>query len=111
MKSISRFEVNLLRVLRAVVQQAPVEHVLPLLVKPLPRPKCLSRDAVDLVEDTLAKGCVQFLARRGWMRERFMRAGTSTEGRLWQRSTPAELGLAFSPHALEFLLQLVVRRT
>lgn len=106
-KTISRFEVNLLRVLRGLWQEAPVETLLPMLVKPLPRPKCLSRDAVELIEDTLAKGCVQFLARRGWMRERFLRAGAITEGRLWERSTPNELGLTFSPHALELLIQLV----
>lgn len=107
MNAISRFEVNLLRVLRGFLTQAPVEQVLPLLVKPLPRPKCLSRDAVELVQDTLAKGCVHFLARHGWMRERFLRGGKITDGRLWERSSPKDLGLTFSPHALELLIQFV----
>jgi hypothetical protein len=107
MRAVSRFEANLLRVLHALLQQAPLERVLPILTKPSPLPKCLSRDAVALVEDALAKGCVQFLARRGWMRERFLRAGKITEGRLWQRTPPDRLGLTFSEHTLEFLLQLV----
>jgi FtsH ternary system domain X6 len=106
-KAISRFEVNLLRAFRGLLQQAPVEQVLPLLTRRLPRPKCLSRDAVELIQDTLAKGCVQFLARSGWMRERFLRDAKIAEGRLWQRTPPAELGLTFSGNALEFLLQLV----
>jgi hypothetical protein len=107
MRAVSRFEANLLRLLHALLQQAPLERVLPILAKPAPRPKCLSRDAVALVEDALAKGCVHFLARRGWMRERFLRAGKIIEGRLWQRTPPDRLGLTFSEHSLEFLVQLV----
>ena len=107
MKAISRFEANLVRVVRSLVQQAPATQLLPLLTKPLPRPKCLSRDAVELVQDTLAKGCVHWLARLGWKRERFLRDGKISDGRLWERTPVAELGLIFSSHALEFLLQLV----
>ena len=107
MRAVSRFEANLLRVLQALLHQAPLERVLPILTKPTPRPKCLSGDAVALVEDALAKGCVQFLARRGWMRERFLHVGKMTEGRLWERMPPLDLGLTFSAHALEFLVQLV----
>ena len=107
MRAVSRFEANLLRVLQALLHQTPVERVLSILRKPLPRPRCLSRVAVELVQDTLAKGCVQLLARRGWMRERFLHVGKIAEGRLWERITPAELGLTFSSDALEFLVQLV----
>jgi hypothetical protein len=107
MRAVSRFEANLLRVLHALLQQAPVERILPILAKPTARPKCLSRDAVALLEDALSKGCVQFLARRGWMRERFLHAGKTTEGRLWQRAPPDQLGLTFSAHTLEFLVQIV----
>src|ERR1700722_20061836 len=107
MRAVSCFEANLLRVLQALLQQAPVERVLPILKKPLPRPKCLSRDAVELVQDTLAKGCVQFLAGRGWVRGRVLHVGKITEGRLWERTPPQDLGLTFSAHALEFLVQLL----
>lgn len=106
MRAVTRFEANLLRVLRGLLQQAPASSMMAQLRAPMPRPKCLSRDAVELVQDSLAKGCVQFLARLGWMRERFLRHGKPVEGRLWQRTPPTELALTFSPHALELLLQL-----
>ena len=106
-KAISRFESNLLRVLRGLVEQVPAQRILPLLSQPLPRPKCLSRDAVELVQDTLAEGCVHWLARHGWMRERFLSNGSVVEGRLWERTSPHDLGLTFSAHTLEFLVQLV----
>jgi len=106
MKSVSRFEANLLRLLRCLLQKAPREQIATLLAGAPPRPPCLCRDAVDLVQDALAKGCVGFLARRSWMRERFLRNGLASEGRLWQRTAPTELALTFSPHSLEFLLQL-----
>jgi len=65
----------------------------------------LSRTAVELVQDSLAKGCVQFLARRGgWRRERHLRGNGVAEGRLWERTLPAELGLSFTKPALEFLV-------
>lgn len=104
MKAVSRFEANLLRVLRGIVQQTPIAD---LLEKPLARPRCLSGDAVLLIEDTLRKGIVQWLARQGWRRERFLRDGRPSDGRLWQRTPPTSLGLTFSPYALEFLLQFV----
>ncbi len=107
MRSVSRFEANLLQVLRVVLHQAPREQAALIFHKPSPRPACLSRDAVALIQDTLAKGCVQYLARRGWMRQRYLRGATSVHGRLWERTPPGDLGLMFSKHALEFLVQLV----
>src|ERR1051325_698152 len=107
MRAVSRFEANLLQVLRVLVQQAPKEQAARILARPTPRPPCLSRDAVELIKATLAKGCVPYLARRGWMRERFLRGMTIASGRLWERTPPADLGLTFSIHALEFLVQLV----
>src|SRR4051812_387856 len=104
MKEVSRFEANLLRVLRGIVQQTSVAA---LLEKPMPRPGCLGRAAVELIEDTLRKGVVQWLARQGWRRERFLRDGRPVDGRLWQRTPPSQLVLRFSPWTLEFLLQLV----
>src|SRR5262249_4478950 len=40
----------------------------------------------------------------GWRRERHLRGNQVAEGRLWQRSPIAELGLHFSRHTLELLL-------
>lgn len=42
--------------------------------------------------------------RGGWRRQRHLRSGQPTEGRLWQRWTPERLGFHFSRHTLRFLL-------
>lgn len=106
MRVVSRFEENLLKLLHGLLQRAPREQTWPLLHKRLPRPACLSPDAVALVQDTLAKGTVTLLARLGWRRERFLRDGRATEGRLWERTPPEEQALSFSRHSLELLMQL-----
>ena len=64
MKSVSRFEANLLRLLYYFLQQAPVQQALPLLEAKTDRPRCLSRNAVELVKDALGKGCVRLLEDR-----------------------------------------------
>jgi hypothetical protein len=107
MRAVSRFEANLLRILHCLLQRAPLEQALPLLLAGHVRPPCLGRAAVELVQDALAKGCVRLLARRGgWRRERYLRAERIVEGRLWERTPPDELGLAFSTATLEFLVWL-----
>ena len=70
-------------------------------------PACLSRPAVELIQDHLGKGIVSCLARTGWRRERFLREGVVAEGRLWERTPPQQLGLSFSRHALDFLLWIM----
>ncbi len=111
MKVVSRFEANLLRILHFFLGRVPREQALPLLQNAQPQPKCLSADAVALVEDSLAKGCALVLARAGgWRRERYLRAGHIAEGRLWERTPPAELGLVFSRHALAFLIGITATK-
>ncbi len=107
MKAVSRFEYNLLRVLRGILTQASLAQLTQMLAKPGQRPPCISADAVLLLQDILAKGLVRWLARQGWANERFLRDGAAVSGRLWERSPPASLGLKFSPWTLEFLLQLM----
>jgi hypothetical protein len=105
MKAVSRFEANLLRILRFVLRQGPAEQALPLVLSRVARPPCLSRAAVELTQDSLAKGCVLLLARAGgWRKERFLRGDRVAEGRLWERTTTVEMALAFSRHALDFLI-------
>jgi hypothetical protein len=105
MKVVSPFEANLLRILHFFLGRVPREQALPLLVGAVPQPKCLSAGAVELVQDGLAKGCTLLLARvGGWRRERHVRGEKVAEGRLWERTPPAELGLAFSRHVLELLI-------
>jgi hypothetical protein len=107
MKSVSRFESDLLRVLHAILGRVPVEQVLPIVLGVAQKPECLSRNAVMLVQDALAKGCVQWLARNGgWRNARFLHDGQAKDGRLWQRTPPQELTLRFSRYALAFLIWL-----
>jgi len=106
MRSVSRFEFQLLRILRGILRRTPVEQVAQLVVTPHQRPGCLSRDCVSLVQDHLAKGAVSILARGGWHRDRFLRGAQGVTGRLWERTPPAELGLSFSRHTLSFLIWL-----
>jgi hypothetical protein len=102
---VSRFEADLLRILHFVLRREPAALAGELIFKQRQRPKCLSRTTVGLVQDSLAKGCTQLLARAsGWRRERHLRAGRVALGRLWERTPPEELGLAFSEHTLEFLV-------
>ncbi len=105
MKVVNRFEANLLRILHYLLQQASAEQARKYLEMPLPAPKCLSRGAIELVQDTLAKGTMLLLARTGgWRRERCLRGPTVVEGRLWERTAPTDLAFRFSGGSLEFLI-------
>ena len=111
MRSVSRFEANLLRLLGYFLHREPPERAVTLLENRCSAPPCLHRDAIELVKDALAKGCVVLLARRGgWRRKRFLRGDRMVEGRLWERTPPAELGLPFSTHTLEFLIWITANR-
>jgi hypothetical protein len=111
MQSVSRFEANLLRLLWFFLRREPPERALPLLENRCAAPPCLHRKAVRLIQDALTKGCALLLARRGgWRRERFLRGDRVIEGRLWQRTPPAELGLTFSAHTLRFLIWITANR-
>jgi hypothetical protein len=104
MRTVTRFESNLLRILHCFLGHAPVSQVLPALVRPMHRPTCLGRDAVELVKHSLATGTVMLLARGGaWTSQRHLRGDQIREGSLWQRSKPEELGLEFSSASLDFL--------
>jgi hypothetical protein len=104
-RSVSRFEHNLLWLLRWFLRQASVQQVLPLLDAKLDRPKCLRRPAVELIKDALGKGSVLLLTKLGgWRRERHLRGEEIREGRLWERTTPQQLGLTFTGATLDFLI-------
>jgi hypothetical protein len=105
MRAVSSFEANLLRILHGFLGRAPLPQIQPLVLRSEPRPRCLSRDCAELVKDSLAKGTVWLLATRGgWRSERFLRNGQLSAGRLWQRTRPEDLGLAFSLNSLDFLM-------
>lgn len=105
MKTVSRFEANLLRILQGFFGRVSSDQVLRLVTAESRCPKCLSRNAVELVKDTLQKGVPAYLAQHdGWKRERFLREEQIAEGRLWNRTPPDQLGLTFSKQSLRFLI-------
>ncbi|MGI9472968.1 MAG: hypothetical protein ACR2NZ_15615 [Rubripirellula sp.] len=107
MRTVNRFESNLLRILHCLMGQSKRNQVMGLLERPLRWPVGLSRGAIELVEDSLAKGTVRMLTRSGaWQRERHLRGDEVREGPLWKRSKPEDLGLKFSPASLDFLVWL-----
>jgi hypothetical protein len=109
--AVSRFEANLVRILRFFLRQVPAEQALPLVDLRATRPNCLSAACVHLVRDSLAKGCVLRLARGGgWRPVRHLRQGEAVAGRLWQRHPVGELALGFTAHALEFLIWVTADR-
>src|SRR5262245_23116401 len=102
-KAVTRFEANLLRIVRFFLKQVPAEQAMRHIHDRMERPKCLSAAAVDLVKDSLSKGCVLYLVRAGaWKRDQFLRTGSAKFGRLWERSPVEQLSLEFSRHALDF---------
>ena len=93
MRSVNRFQADLLNVLHAVLGTIPLEVALPAIARHRKRPSCLGRDAVDLVQDALAKGSPA-PARPG----RKLAAAAATlrgdlvaSGRLWDRTPPKSL--------------------
>ena len=118
MQSVSRFEANLLRLLYYFMRREPQERALPLLEERRPVPACLSRTAVRLVQEALAKGTTFLLAHGtiggGWRVERHLRGELNkekpAEGRLWHRTPPEQLGLTFSRHSLELLIWLTAEQ-
>jgi hypothetical protein len=111
MQNVSRFEASLLRLLYYFLRREPPERALPLVEQRVEAPRCLSRPAVGLVKDALAKGSVFLLAQRGgWRDERHLRGDKIVAGRLWQRTSPEDLGLTFSRHSLAFLIWITSAR-
>jgi len=102
---VSRFEYHLLRVLRFFLGHFPTDQGLSLLRSSIAAPTCLSRTAIRLAEETLAKGCVLFLARSGaWRNDRYLHEGQPITGRVWERIPLAERTLSFTPAVLRFVV-------
>lgn len=111
MHVVSKFESDLLHILSFILGRLPREQAMPILAERRVPPKCLSRSAVTLIQEALAKGCVHFLARGGWQPEAFCRNGRVHTGRLWQRSSAEGLKLRFSEHSLRFLIWITAGRS
>ena len=107
MRTVSRFEANLLQILRCLLGRAPLSQTLPLVTRECDRPPCLGRDCVELVQQALSTGIVVMLTRMdGWYREKHLRDDEVVEGRLWERTQPEQLGLDFSINTVDFLMWL-----
>lgn len=110
-QAVSRFEYNLLQLLKFVLGHMPPEQASNYLSAKLPCPPCLSAAAVRIAEDTLAKGLVLHLVRAGgWRRERFLRGGQPATGRVWERIPLTERELTFSRHPLAFMMWLTAEK-
>jgi hypothetical protein len=104
-RQVSKFEFNLLHVLRFFLGHFPTDQGLQLVRAPIARPDCLTETAVELIKDSLAKASVLFLVREGgWRNDRYLRANSPTAGRVWDRIPLDERALTFSQHVVEFLL-------
>jgi hypothetical protein len=110
-RPVSRFELNLVRLLHFFLGRVPAEQARPLFDDRRASPPCLSVDCVHLVKDSLAKGCVLFLVRNGgWRTDRYLRDGLPVSGRVWQRIRPDARGLSFGRIVLDFLIYVTAGR-
>jgi hypothetical protein len=110
-RQVSKFEFNLLRILRFLVGHFPADQGLQLVRSSASRPDCLGGGAVDLVKDTLGKALVLFLTRAGgWRNDRYLRNNAPTPGRVWERIPLDERTLEFSRPVLDFLLWLTAEK-
>jgi hypothetical protein len=101
---VSRFEANLLTIARCITGLTPLDEGLHVLRHVLAMPTCLSKTAIALLQETLAKGVVQSLATRGWPTARHLAGGEVRRGRLWER-VPLEMRqLEFSSGTVRFLM-------
>lgn len=109
--TVSKFEHDLLVILRYLLGRAAPQQTLLLITSKHDAPQCLSRDCVRLVQDSLAKGSVLHLTRiGGWRNERFLEGGLPVGGRIWDRVPIDSRRLVFSKHSLNFLLWLTAEK-
>ncbi len=106
-REVTRFEFDMLRILRALLGVIPIDQVQSLILNQRTPPTCLNPNAIALVKDTLSKGLILHLVRAGgWRDESFLHNDTPTNGRVWNRVPLAERTLTFSRKPLDFLLWL-----
>ncbi len=109
--AVSRFEYNLLRILRFLLGHTPADQAGPLLNGKSTAPPCLSGTCVKLIRDTVAKGLVLHLVRSGgWRKEKFIRGSEPKDGRAWERTPLDERTLRFTPHIVEVLIWLTAEK-
>ena len=100
---VTLFEDRMLSIARAVVRIAPAESAQSYLFDSLPAQPGLTAKCLELLQELLAQGCVKYLARQGWRRERFLRDGQPVTGRVWERHSIDELKLRFTRNAFDLV--------
>jgi hypothetical protein len=112
MRAVSHFEAKLLRILYTILGRSPIAQVYRWFEETNSPPPCLSRDTIELIKQALSKGATSLLAEAGgWKKERFLRNEDISDGRLWERTPPQELGMSFSPATIDFLVWLTAENT
>lgn len=110
-RQVSKFEFNLLRILRFLVGHFPADQGLQLVRTATARPECLSAGAVELVKDHLGKAGILFLTRAGgWRKDKYLRNNQPAPGRVWDRVPLDERSLSFSRPVLDFLVWLTAEK-
>ena len=110
-RQVSRFEANLLRMLRFFFIRCRWNRLSNSSTKAWLAHRVVGERLVHLIRDTLSKGCVLYLARAGgWERLQFLCDGAPRFGRLWERIGVEELTLHFSAHTLEFLIWITAHK-
>jgi hypothetical protein len=106
--AVSRYEYNLLRLLRFLLGYMPVEQAQTLIYSRIaPAPQCLTKTCIRLAQDTLAKAMVLKLTKSGgWRHEKFLEHQQPKLGRVWDRVPLNERTLEFSRHPLAFVAWL-----
>lgn len=107
LRTVSKFDHDLLTILRYLLGQIPGRQAFALIQAKQDRPRCLSRNCIELVKDTLSKGLVLHLTRiGGWRHESFLEREQPIAGRVWNRIPLTERKLVFGEPVLEFLIWL-----
>ena len=110
-RRVSRFEADLLRLLRFLLDHLPAEQAHTILHQRVAAPPGLSQNALALIEDTLRKSLVQFLVRGGgWRQDRFLRNGEAVTGHAWNRLPLDERRLYFTGNIIPFLIWLTAEK-
>lgn len=102
MQRVAASEYDLLRVTQALVGAVGPREAEALLSSGRPMPEQIGPTAAALLRDTLAKGAVKALVRRGgWRHEYTLKEGEPVTGRLWERHPPTPL--RFGPASFKLL--------
>lgn len=110
-RQVSKFEFNLLRILRFLLGRYASDQGLQLVRTATTRPECLSAGAVELVKDHLSKASVLYLTHKGgWRNDKYLRNNAPVGGRVWDRIPLEERALQFSRPVLDFLMWLTAEK-